>query len=47
MIKSSNSNKNITSPDRLEEDHVNEQNLRPLTFLDFVGQKKEIDECIN
>ena len=44
MIKSSNSNKNITSPDRLEEDHVNEQNLRPLTFLDFVGQKKEIDK---
>ena len=44
MIKSSNSNKNITSPDRLEEDYINEQNLRPLTFLDFVGQKKEIDK---
>ena len=42
MIKSSNPNNNITTPDKLEEDQVNEQNLRPISFKDFVGQKKEI-----
>jgi len=44
MIKSSNPNNNITNPDKLEEDQVNEQNLRPLVFKDFIGQKKEIDK---
>ena len=44
MIKSSNSNNNITTPDKIEEDHVNEQNLRPLSFNDFIGQKKEIEK---
>jgi len=42
MIKSSNPNNNITTPDKLEEDKVNEQNLRPISFEEFVGQKKEI-----
>jgi len=42
MIKSFNSNNNVTSPDKLEEDLSNEQNLRPLSFQEFVGQKKEI-----
>ena len=42
MIKSSNPNNNITTPDKLEEDQVNEQNLRPISFKEFVGQKKEI-----
>ena len=44
MIKSSNSNNNITTPDKIEEDHVNEKNLRPLSFNDFIGQKKEIEK---
>jgi len=44
MIKSSNPNKNITTPDKLEEDQVNEQNLRPISFKEFVGQKKEIEK---
>ena len=43
MIKSSNPNNNITSPDKLEEDQVNEQNLRPISFQEFIGQKKEIE----
>ena len=42
MIKSSNPNNNITTPDKLEEDQVNEQNLRPISFKEFIGQKKEI-----
>tara|TARA_Y100000994_G_scaffold188364_1_gene157278 strand:- start:16 stop:1020 length:1005 start_codon:yes stop_codon:yes gene_type:complete len=44
MIKSSNSNNNITTPDKLEEDHLNEHNLRPISFKDFVGQGKEIEK---
>tara|TARA_X000001036_G_C20679192_1_gene805318 strand:+ start:46 stop:1050 length:1005 start_codon:yes stop_codon:yes gene_type:complete len=44
MIKSSNPNKNVTTPDKIEEDHVNEQNLRPLSFNDFIGQRKEIEK---
>ena len=44
MIKSSNPNKNITTPDKLEEDQVSEQNLRPVSFKEFVGQKKEIEK---
>ena len=44
MIKSSNPNNNITTPDKLEEDQVNEQNLRPISFKEFVGQKKEIEK---
>tara|TARA_B100000579_G_scaffold415661_1_gene410478 strand:- start:3355 stop:4359 length:1005 start_codon:yes stop_codon:yes gene_type:complete len=42
MIKSSNPNNNVTNPDKLEEDQVSEQSLRPISFKDFVGQKKEI-----
>ena len=42
MIKSFNSNNNVTSPDKLEEDLSNEQNLRPLSFKEFVGQKKKL-----
>ena len=44
MIKSSNPNNSITSPDKLEEDQLNEQNLRPISFKEFVGQKKEIEK---
>ena len=46
MIKSSNSNKQITTPDKLQEDTINEQNLRPTSFKDFIGQIKEIDKSI-
>ena len=38
MINSYNSEKNITTPDKLEEDKIHEQSLRPLSFEDFVGQ---------
>ena len=38
MIKSFNSNNNITNPDKIDEDIV-ESGLRPLSFDDFVGQK--------
>ena len=38
MINSFNSEKNITTPDKLEEDKVHEQSLRPMSFDDFVGQ---------
>ena len=44
MIKSFNSNENLTSPEKIEEDQINENNLRPLNFNDFVGQKSEIDK---
>ncbi len=44
MIKSSTSNKDITTPDKLDEDKIHEQSLRPVRFNDFVGQKKEIDK---
>ena len=36
MIKSFNSNENLTSPEKIEEDQINENNLRPLNFNDFV-----------
>ena len=42
MIKSSNPNNNLTNPDQIEEDRVSEHSLRPTSFNDFVGQKKEI-----
>ena len=40
MIKSYNTinTNNISSPDKLEEDHSNENKLRPTSFDDFVGQ---------
>ena len=38
MINSFNSEQNITTPDKLEEDKIHEQSLRPLSFEDFVGQ---------
>ena len=44
MIKSSNPNKNLTNPDQIEEDRVSEHSLRPTSFNDFVGQKKEIQK---
>ena len=44
MIKSSNPNNSITNPDKLDEDKINETNLRPKNFKDFIGQKKEIDK---
>ncbi len=44
MIKSFNSNNNITNPDKIDEDNIVESGLRPLSFDDFVGQKKEIDK---
>ena len=42
MIKSSTSSKDITTPDKLDEDKIHEQNLRPIKFNEFIGQKKEI-----
>ncbi len=44
MIKSSNSNKQITTPDKLQEDTINELNLRPTSFNDFIGQINEIEK---
>ena len=44
MIKSSNPNNSITNPDKLDEDKINETNLRPKNFKDFIGQKIEIDK---
>ena len=44
MIKSSNPNNSITNPDKLDEDQINETNLRPKNFKDFIGQKNEIDK---
>ena len=38
MIKSSNSNKQITTPDKLQEDTINELSLRPTSFNDFIGE---------
>ena len=43
MINSLNSKNNITSPDKIEEDKIHENNLRPAFFKDFVGQKDIID----
>ena len=44
MIKSSTSTKEISTPNKLDEDKVHEQSLRPSRFSDFVGQKKEVDK---
>jgi len=44
MIKSSTSDKDITTPDKLDEDKIHEQSLRPSRFSEFVGQKKEVDK---
>lgn len=38
MINSFNSEKNLTSPKKLEEDQQHDNSLRPLAFDDFVGQ---------
>ena len=43
MIDSFNSNNNLTSPKKIEEDHQNDNSLRPLLFDDFVGQADIID----
>ena len=43
MINSLNSKNNITSPVKIEEDKIHENNLRPTFFKDFVGQKDIID----
>ena len=44
MINSLNSkDNNITSPTKTEEEKKHEQNLRPLSFKEFVGQKDIID----
>ena len=44
MIKSFNSDDNITSPQKIDEDTINENNLRPSCFKDFIGQKEEIEK---
>ena len=44
MIKSFNSDDNLTSPKKIDEDIVNENSLRPLSFNDFIGQKNEIEK---
>jgi len=38
MINSFNSEQNLTSPKKIEEDQQNDNSLRPLSFNDFVGQ---------
>ena len=43
MIDSFNSNNNLTSPKKIEEDHKNDHNLRPSSFNDFVGQADIIE----
>jgi Holliday junction DNA helicase RuvB len=43
MIDSFNSNNNLTSPKKTEEDHKNDHSLRPLSFNDFVGQTDIIE----
>ena len=43
MIDSFNSNNNLTSPKKTEEDHKNDYSLRPLSFNDFVGQTDIIE----
>jgi len=45
MIKSFNTNNdiNISSPDKLEEDHSNENKLRPSSFSEFTGQNDIIE----
>ena len=42
MINSFNSEHNITSPKKIEEDQQNDNSLRPLSFNDFVGQTDSI-----
>ncbi len=44
MIKSFNSDDNLTSPKKIDEDIVNENSLRPLSFNDFIGQTNEIEK---
>ena len=44
MIKSFNSDDNLTSPNKIDEDLVNENSLRPCSFDDFIGQKNEIEK---
>tara|TARA_Y100000748_G_scaffold298674_1_gene294307 strand:- start:2357 stop:3388 length:1032 start_codon:yes stop_codon:yes gene_type:complete len=44
MIKSFNSDDNLTSPKKIDEDIVNENSLRPISFNDFIGQKNEIEK---
>ena len=43
MINSLNSEKNLTNPSKIEEDSIQELNLRPESFHDFVGQKDILD----
>ena len=43
MINSFNSNENLTSPKKIEEDQKNDNSLRPQSFDDFVGQSDIID----
>ena len=43
MINSFNSNNNLASPKKLEEDQQNDNSLRPLSFGDFVGQTDIIE----
>ena len=43
MINSFNSNENLTSPKKIEEDQKNDNSLRPQSFKDFVGQSDIID----
>ena len=44
MIKSFNSDDNITTPQKIDEDSINENSLRPNSFSDFIGQKSEIEK---
>ena len=46
MINSFNSNNNLASPKKLEEDQQNDNSLRPLSFGDFVGQSDIIEKGV-
>ena len=43
MIESYKDSQNITSPDKLEEDSIVEQSLRPSSFNDFIGQQETVE----
>ena len=43
MINSFNSDNNLTSPKKLDEDKQNENSLRPLSFDDFIEQADIIE----
>ena len=43
MIESYKNSDQITSPDKFEEDVLDEQSLRPSSFNDFIGQRETVE----